>query len=216
MDFCIDCESRLLLSVTTPLDLTSTRPRYDREFPFTRHHASRPYLTVMAKRKRFSGVLSTLLSPPSIPTDSAQAVSTIMPPAPVHRAGTQRSSLPKPANIDSNLETNPRVVNGQETLRTSPDARGSTENFEVGRVTVKKSKAPVPTTPKTKGKVPPSDSSLSDLSNVEESRQLHLLPSQRLPRKITLPKLQKYIIQKLMRRKPTLKRSLLHYHGHHR
>jgi UV DNA damage endonuclease len=123
----------------------------------------------MAKRKRSSGLGATLLSPASVPTDAARVASTMMPPTLVRRASTRTSSPPKPANIDSNPNTNRRIVDGQQALRASPDAEGSTETFEAERVTARKGKkAAAPTTPKPSARASPSESPSSNLTYIEE------------------------------------------------
>ena len=123
----------------------------------------------MPKRKRSSGLGVALPSSQSIPIDTARVASTMMSPAPVRRASTRTKSQPSPANIDSNPDTNPRVVDGQEALRASPDADETGEKFEAEKVTAKKTKkAAAPATPKPKA-APPSESPLSDVSDVEEA-----------------------------------------------
>jgi UV DNA damage endonuclease len=64
------------------------------------------------------------------------------------------------------------VVDGRETLRASPDAEGSTDKVEVEKVTAKKGREATPATPKPKAKAPPSESSLSHLSDVQEPPSL--------------------------------------------
>jgi UV DNA damage endonuclease len=123
----------------------------------------------MAKRKRSAGVGQSLSTRASVPADAAQVASARMPPGHVRQPSTRTPSQPKPANIDSNPDTNLRVVDGQEALCASPDAVGNTEHFEVETVSAKKGKKQAaPATPKQKEKAPPRESSLSDLSDVEE------------------------------------------------
>jgi UV DNA damage endonuclease len=92
-----------------------------------------------------------------------------MPPGRVRQPSTRTRSQPKPANIDSSPDINLRVVDGQEALSASPDAVGNTENFEVETVSAKQGKKQVAAvTPKQKDMAPPRESSLFDLSDVEE------------------------------------------------
>ncbi len=155
--------------------------------PIVHHHSlRRPWHSTgfhtftMAKRKRSSGVGVTTPSPAplSIPIDVVATASTMMPPWPIRRASTRKISQPEPADIDTNPDTNPRVEDAQEALRASPDADEPGEKFEAEKVTSKKprktaaKKSATPTMPKPKAKAPPSDSSLSDLSDVEEPNSL--------------------------------------------
>jgi UV DNA damage endonuclease len=126
----------------------------------------------MAKRKRPPDLGGAIPSQASIATNAAQVASEMVPPAPVRRASSRKSSQPKPANIDSNPDTNPRVVDGQRALRAWPDAETRTDNVEVEKVTTKKGKKATPATPKPKAKAPLSESSLSDLSDVQEPPSL--------------------------------------------
>lgn len=131
----------------------------------------------MAKRKRSSvaHVNDQTSTPLSIPADTVAITSAMMPPIPLRRTSTRKSSQPKPAKIDTNPDTNPRVVDAQEALRASPDADEPGEKFEAEEVTGKTAKkttarkAATPAIPQAKVKAPASESSLSDLSDIEEA-----------------------------------------------
>ena len=109
-------------------------------------------------------------------------------PPPIRRTSTRVASQPKPAKVDPNPNTNPKVVDGQEALRASPDAEDlRDEGYERSEVVPKRAKKSSGTTmPKPKAKVSPSESSLSDLSDVESRVDSQQKPSVNL--KKTAPK----------------------------
>jgi len=88
-------------------------------------------------------------------------------PAPVRRASSRRTQ-PPPADIDANPERNPDVQDAQSALRASPDAEREEKNAAGtgGRVKAPRKSATV-STPKKSIKVSESDSSLSEMSDVE-------------------------------------------------
>lgn len=148
----------------------ATFPIYKLPRPYHASHATHAFQLTMAKRKR-SSVASAIgppLSPRSIPTNIVTAAATLMPPVPIRRASTRKGSQPKPAKIDTNPDTNPRVIDAQEALRASPDADEPDEKFEAEEVTSNKPKKTT-TTPKPKVQAPSSESSLSDLSDIDGS-----------------------------------------------
>lgn len=90
------------------------------------------------------------------------------PTAPLSRKPSARAKKPKEAALDANPDTNSQIIDGSQALRASPDADEADESFKIEAV-IPNTKAPkeAPATPKTKVKPPPSDSSLSDLSDIE-------------------------------------------------
>jgi UV DNA damage endonuclease len=83
----------------------------------------------------------------------------------------RKTPQPKSTRIDVNPDTNNRILDGQDALRASPDARGESEKFREDKIIqkrrTKKEKAS-PVTPKPTSKEL-SDSSLSELSDAPES-----------------------------------------------
>ena len=79
----------------------------------------------------------------------------MLPRASVRRASTRKFSPPKDANIDSNPDKTPRVVDGQGVLRASPDIEEMGEQFEAEKVTAKKGeKVTAPAIPKPEAEAP--------------------------------------------------------------
>lgn len=122
-------------------------------------------------------------SPAVLPTNVTSIASGMMPPAPVRRASTRKTtSQPAPAQIDPNPDTNNNVKDGQAALRASPDASEEDEKFPAEKVTSKKPrKAAAPDTSKTKVKPEPEESSLSELSDVEDPSASQTTPAKRAP-----------------------------------
>jgi UV DNA damage endonuclease len=123
----------------------------------------------MAKRKRSSeaGVasaspLSVVANTATVPEKSALA----------HKASRLKSTQRKPVAIDANPDTNQMVLDGQEALRASPEAKGENEKFREGKVQnkrVKKIEKAKTALVKPIINKESSDSSLSELSDVLES-----------------------------------------------
>ncbi|KAJ9658427.1 UV-damage endonuclease [Neophaeococcomyces mojaviensis] len=125
----------------------------------------------MAKRKRSAVVEQPVApSPPIVPPDVVSIASKMVPPVPVRRTSSRRAQ-PPPADIDPNPQHNPNVIDAEEALRSSPDAeerelqvaKNASLSKRLGR-RVAAEKTPV----KKKIKVSDPDSSLSDLSDVED------------------------------------------------
>ncbi|KKY25029.1 putative uv-endonuclease uve-1 [Phaeomoniella chlamydospora] len=119
----------------------------------------------MAKRKRANIVPAVTGS--SAPTDVLGPVSSKSDIAAPERTSKGRQ-LTRASPIDTNPDTNSQVLDGSQALRASPDAHGPDEQFRVDKmIRDKKGKRAPPATPDAKLKSSPSDSSLSELSDVD-------------------------------------------------
>lgn len=137
----------------------------------------------MAKRKR-SAVQQedSIISPTFIPPPVPSIVSDNLSAASKKTSSSKRvSKQPPPAHIDTDPDHNPKIIDAQADLRASPDAETNEAKSKRG---VKKKKA-VETTPAKRLKVSDSDSSLSDLSDVEAA-----VIKANKPARITQPKKQ--------------------------
>ena len=124
---------------------------------------SKRLLPTMTKRKRSTGV--DLGIPPKT-TMPIVPLEMLPPPMPISRRSSGRkTSRSSSMNVDVNPETNSQVMDGSQALRASPDAEGPDEKFNVAAAAPGKKSKKGPATPKVKP--PPSDSSLSDLSDIE-------------------------------------------------
>lgn len=125
----------------------------------------------MAKRKR-SAVEEQALAPSlsNLSTNIAAVNTTAaIAPAPVRRASSRRSQ-PKPADIETNPDVNPLIEDGKDALRSSPDAEAREVEAETKKAATKKASKvrEVARTPVKRTKVSDSDSSLSDVSDIEK------------------------------------------------
>lgn len=120
----------------------------------------------MAKRKRsaVTGV-EAALSPRTLPANIASVVSGMIPVKTGH--GSIERPHPEPANINVDPDTNPDLRDGQAALRASPDADEPGEKFAVEKAVPKK-KVTKAATPNPKLKISESESSLSELSDIED------------------------------------------------
>lgn len=121
----------------------------------------------MAKRKRSSVAAAdaTIPSPTVLPFNITSVASELVPGKPPKQTGKRQSLKPSPADIDINPDTNPKIEDGQEALRASPDAEVKFETDEVAKKVNRKNLAA--STPKTsKTKTLSSDSELSELEDV--------------------------------------------------
>lgn len=81
----------------------------------------------MAKRKRSSVADGDVVvpTPKTLPVKIASVASSMMPPAPVRRTTSRRTSTQvAPADIDTNPDTNSKIQDAPDALRASPDAEG--------------------------------------------------------------------------------------------
>jgi len=119
----------------------------------------------MAKRKRSTvqeEQAASTMPPPSAGIPSMPRVLAAPAVTPVRRASSRRTQ-PPPADIDANPERNPDVQDAQSALRASPDAEREEKN---AAGTGGKKSAPR-NTPKKSINASESDSSLSEMSDVE-------------------------------------------------
>ena len=91
-----------------------------------------------------------------------------MPPRPVRQPSKRQKAQPVPAKIDTNPDTNPKIEDGQEALRASPDADEPGEKFEAEKITrkVNRKTAAAATAKSAQMKKEASDSELSELEEV--------------------------------------------------
>jgi UV DNA damage endonuclease len=121
----------------------------------------------MAKRKRSSVAAADahILSPAVLPIDITSDASGFVPGKPAKQARNGQTAKLAPGEVDVNPDTNPKIEDGQEALRASPDAE---VKFAAEKVTRQvNTRISAASTPKTsKGGTLSSDSELSELEDV--------------------------------------------------
>ena len=158
--------------------VTLRSPRH-RSFPLkqtvlakSRQWSHAPFIATMPKRKRSSMVNgdTPVASPTVVPNNVAGVASSIIAPAPIRRASTRKTIQPPPAAIDANPDTNEDVVDGKTALRASPEGADHDGMLNGDQMPTKKGRkaANGTLTPKTKVKPEPDESSLSELSDIED------------------------------------------------
>lgn len=123
----------------------------------------------MAKRKRSVVVPSANLLSDNIASVISSVAATTPAPQPIRRQSSRRGQ-PPPADVETNPQENPDIKESQAALRASPDAEAQeiqAEKKNAAKRTVKQKTAPaIPAEKQIKDE---SESSLSDLSDVEKA-----------------------------------------------
>lgn len=122
-------------------------------------------------------------SPTVVPNNVAGVASSIIAPAPIRRASTRKTIQPPPAAIDANPDTNGDVVDGKTALRASPEGADHDGMLNGDNMPTKKGRkaANGTLTPKTKVKPEPDESSLSELSDIEDPSAAQKGPVKKTP-----------------------------------
>ncbi|KAK5939405.1 hypothetical protein PMZ80_008709 [Knufia obscura] len=143
----------------------------------------------MAKRKRSAVQEEQVASAMPPPSAAIPAMSRVVAaPAPVRRASSRRTQ-PPPADIDPNPESNPDIKDAQSALRASPDGE-RTETKPPSKAGKKKATTKPATvdTPKKSIEISESDSSLSEMSEIEQPATVASTPAKTANTKKQAPK----------------------------
>ena len=120
-------------------------------------------------------------SPTLVPNNVAGVASNIIAPAPIRRASTRRTVQPPPAAIDANPDTNADVVDSKQALRASPEGADHDGRLNGDKVPTKKRRKAANETFKSEIKVKPEpdESSLSELSGIEDPSTAQTEPAKK-------------------------------------